>query len=81
MKRFLICFAVPMAVVSAHADDPSPFKSGDELAAEVASKCADSCLVLSRQEAAQFMEQVNAMLQERTQRAYVQGARSCRNAV
>jgi hypothetical protein len=80
MKRFLICFAVPIAM-GAHADDPSPFKSGDELAAEVQRNCADGCLVLNRQEAAQLMEQVNAMLAERTQRAYTQGARSCRNAV
>jgi hypothetical protein len=80
MRRFLICFAVPMAVAGAHADD-SPFKEGDALTAEVQRNCADGCLVLNRQEAAQLMEQVNAMLAERTQRAYTQGARSCRNAV
>jgi hypothetical protein len=78
MKRFLVCFAVPIAM-GASADDP--FKEGDALTAEVQRNCADGCLVLNRQEAAQLMEQVNAMLAERTQRAYTQGARSCRNAV
>jgi hypothetical protein len=80
MKRILIVL-VCLVAWAAQADDPSPFLSGEALAAEVARNCSEGCVVMNAQEVEMLTQSVNAMLAERSQRAYKQGALSCRNAV
>jgi hypothetical protein len=80
MKRALI--AALIAAGSAVADE-SPFLTGEALQAEVARNCADGCVVLSPTEAAALTLSIQAMVQEREQRAFEAGRKhehaSCRN--
>jgi hypothetical protein len=82
MKRIILAVVVLFSW-GAHADDPppSPFLSGDALAAEVARNCAEGCVVLNPAEAALLMHSIQQMVDEREKAAFVKGARSCRNAI
>jgi hypothetical protein len=82
MKRALI--AALIAAGSAVADE-SPFLTGEALQAEIARNCAEGCVVLSPAEAAALTLSVQAMVNEREQKAFeagfAKGNKSCRNAV
>jgi hypothetical protein len=75
--RVLVAAAL-LAASPAMAEDP--FLTGDALAAEVASHCAEGCVVLSRAQADALMANVNQVLQRREAEAHRAGKLSCRNA-
>lgn len=75
----------PLVLIAALAVTPAaiaqdPFLTGDALAAEVASHCAEGCVVLSRAQADALMANVNQVLQRREADAHRAGRLSCRNA-
>jgi hypothetical protein len=82
MKRLLI--AAALAAGPAMADE-SPFLAGEALQAEVARNCSEGCVVLNPAEAANLTQSIQAMVNERTQKAFeagfAQGSKSCRNAI
>ena len=76
MKRFLAALALCCASVVAQDD---PFLTGDALLEDI-KRCADGCIVMTREEAAALMQQVQAVVDQRTQQAYQAGRLACRNA-
>lgn len=74
LAAFAACFALP-------ATPQDPFLSGDQLAAEVKKECEDGCMVFSKAQMADLVQQVNQMVQEREAAAFRKGALSCRNAI
>lgn len=75
MKRALSALALCCAPVIAQ----DPFLTGEALKEDI-KRCADGCIVMTREEAAALMQQVNLMVQEQAQRAYQAGKLACRNA-
>lgn len=76
MKRLFAALALACAPVIAQ----DPFLTGEALKEDI-KRCDGGCIVLTREEAAALMQQVQLMVQEQTQRAYQAGKLSCRNAV
>lgn len=67
-------------VVSAVSEAEDPFLKGDALQAEIAKSCADGCITFSREEAAEFERQLQAVLAAKQRDAFDSGVRHQRQA-
>ena len=69
--RTLILAACILVAGSVAAEDP--FVSGDALREVVQKKCADGCVIFSREDAARFEEQLSMILSARMREAFDAG--------
>lgn len=74
-KRLLLALALACAPVVAQ----DPFLTGEALQEDI-KRCDGGCIVMTREEAAALMQQVQVMVEQRAQQAYQAGKLSCRNA-
>jgi hypothetical protein len=76
MKRIVL--AALLAAGAATAEDG--YLKGEALQAGLA-KCAEGCIVLSRQDVAELQRQIYTMAQQVAAEAHRAGTLSCRNAI
>ncbi|MFA7291830.1 MAG: hypothetical protein WC023_06235 [Rhodocyclaceae bacterium] len=76
MRRAILCLALLALPVSA--DDG--FLAGDKLL-EAAGKCADGCVLMTREEVMAFQIQIAMALAAVEAAARKEGEKSCRNAI
>jgi len=70
MRAFII--AAALAAVPAIAQD-DPYKTGEDLQSVVKAKCANGCIVFSREEAAELEQTLNRVLSQKQQEAFKAG--------
>ncbi len=78
MRVALVAAIAAVLAPSAIAQDP--FLKGDALAADMARNCADGCVTLNREEAANLSRALSNMVEQARQEGYQAGKLSCRNA-
>lgn len=80
MRAILVAVVAGCLAVSAVSQDEDPFLKGDALQAEIAKSCQDGCITFSREEAAEFERQLQAVLAAKQRDAFDSGVRHQRQA-
>jgi hypothetical protein len=77
MRRFLLAASLAATVAIAQED---PFIKGDALRENVAKRCADGCVIWTREEAAQFDEEFDVIVKRIRAEAFRAGMEAQKQA-